>query len=542
MKKTIQMRQLGEKIPNNKSYIYTFSETDQDRLLQDVGLDGLTDEEEKLKYPQFANLDDPAADNYQFFRGSNLDQSDASILKRYKDFNNTQGNSPTSGLSTESYPTTATTIPDVEDINRDQTMNTINAYYQYKVSLNRSDLQLGQNYIVDVKTVNRTNPAGGSKQITWYQFRIPINTGTAIGPISDFHSIRFMRMFMTQFKMPVVLRFAQLQLVRGDWRRYNKNPHGGVITETDNLSDNDLQNFSVGVVNIEENESRSPVPYVLPPGIVREQLQGSTIVQQQNEQSLSLKVKELEQGETRAVFKNLVSDIRMFKELRMYIHAEEIAGTSSALEDGKMTAIMRLGSDFTDNFYQIELPLKKTPFNTFNPDEIWPAENQLKVDLQALGQLKLERYQNFGSSFNTELYPKPVDGEAPAYRIRVKGNPNLSNIRSVMLGVKNTDVNALPQSAELWFNEMRLAGFDNKGGWATVVSANANFADVADVAVNGRIQTIGFGSVEQRVNERSQEEIKQYGVTTNVKIGKLLPKNGGAVANELQYCRGIQRP
>ena len=511
------------KIPQNKSYLYTFSETDADRLIQDVGLDGLNDAEEKNKFPELASLADPSSDNYRFFRGSNYDRINASIITRYKDYNNTEGNSPTAALSTESFPTSATSIPDVEDVNKDQTMNTIDSYYQYKVSFKPSDLVVGKNNIVDVKKVNRETPDGRTKAVTWYQFRIPVSSGEAINGISGFNSIRFMRMYLTKFKKPVVLRFGQLQLVRGDWRRYENNLHNDVEVASDELDETDLRNFTVGVVNIEENETRSPIPYVLPPGIVREQLQGTTSIQFQNEQSLAVKINDLKSGEARGIYKNSINDLRMYKRLKMYVHAE--GANNVDLQDDKLMAVFRIGSDLNENYYQVEVPLKATAFGSSNPDDVWPDRNNIEVDLKALAKLKVERYSILGAAGTNTIYPLPVEGEEVMSRIRVKGNPNLSNVKAIMMGVKN--ISNVSQSAEIWFNELRVAGFDNKGGWATVVSANANFADLAEVALTGRMQTIGFGNVEQQVNERSQEEIKQYGVATQLNIGQLMPKDWG---------------
>ena len=510
------------KIPKNKSFIYSFSEIDGDREVQDVGLDGLNDAEEKTRFEAVLGkqLEDPSSDNYRFFRGSDYDRENASIIKRYKDFNNTEGNSPTAGLSNESYPTSATTIPDNEDVNKDQTMNTIDAYYQYKVSLDPSELVVGRNNIVDEKIVFRNTPDGVAKEIKWYQFRIPIATGKAINGISGFNSIRFMRMFLTKFKKPVVLRFGQLQLVRGDWRRYNKQLCEDVGNVCDDLDENELESFSVGVVNIEENASRSPIPYVLPPGIVREQLQGSTSIQFQNEQSLTLKVKELPMGELRGIYKNTINDLRMFKRLKLFIHAE---GGDVDIKDNDLSAIVRIGADLTENFYQVEVPLTASLLSHRSAEEIWP--NDLQIDLEELAALKVKRYEAQGASATNILYSVLAEDGKTTYS--VKGNPNLSNVKTIMMGAKNISTDG-DKTAEIWFNELRVAGFDNQGGWATVLTANANFADIADVAVTGRMQTIGFGNVEQRVNERSQEEVKQYGVNTSVNVGKLItPKKWG---------------
>jgi len=527
---------LWSDIPVTQSLLYAFDEKDQARTNQDLGLDGLNDSEEQTRFSDFLNQlppavktqiqGDPASDNYHYFRGTNFDSENASIINRYKNFTNTQGNSPTANLSTESYPTSATSFPDIEDIDRDQTMNTVESYYQYKVSLNQNDLAVGKNNIVDRRQISVTLADGTSETATWYQFRIPVKSpDEVINGISNFNSIRFMRLFLTKFKIPVVLRFGELELVRGDWRRYTKtlpNPPSLPV----NLDGTQLQNFVVGVVNIEENEGRRPINYVLPPGIIRERLQGSTSIQRQNEQSLSVKIKDLNSQETRAIFKNISMDLRMFKKLKIFIHAEGIEGEAS-VQDGDLKALIRLGSDTEENYYQIELPLNITAFNALSAEEIWPQANALDLALEKLGKLKILR-EEAGILPNT-FFPNP--GSAPifddlgAIEVRVFGNPNLANIKAVMLGIKNTS--ATPKSTEVWFNELRVAQFDNKGGWATNVNADANFADFADVSFAGSASSIGFGSIDQRVNERSQEDIKQYNIVTNISLGKLLPKKWG---------------
>ena len=521
-------------IPTNQSLLYAFTEDDAARVNQDLGLDGINDQDEAEKYGQVFG-EDPSADNYNFFRGSDYDAEDASILTRYKDFSLTEGNSPTVANSPESYPTSATTFPDVEDINRDQTMNTIERYYQYKVSLNKNDLVVGQNYIVDSKTTTVTLANNTTQQTTWYQFRIPITTpddpDNIINNMSGFTSIRFMRMFLTKFKIPVVLRFGELQLVRGDWRRYTKTLDEK-IDPPQELPPDQNQNFEVGVVNIEENEDREPIPYVLPPGIRREQLQGTTTIQQQNEQSLSMKVFDLPPGETRAVFKNTTFDLRMYKNLKMFIHAESVRGSIEVMDD-ELVAIMRLGSDTDDNYYQVEIPLKITDFNATADDEIWPEENNINALIESFGNIKLER-EEVNAPVN-ELYPQVQSGDPAEFRIRIKGNPNLGNIRTLMLGVRNESFT--PKSAELWFNELRVANFDNKSSWAAIVNADANFADFADISATGSMHTIGFGSLDQMVNERSQDEMKQYAFVSNINIGQLLPKRA-AVSIPMNFSFG----
>jgi cell surface protein SprA len=515
------------KVPTNPSIIYAFNEDDNSRLIQDVGLDGLTDTEEREKYPELAGLDDPASDNFKYYRGGDLDDLDASIISRYKFFNNTQGNSPTLNQSPESYPTSSSTYPDVEDINKDQTMNTVESYFEYKVSLNSSDLIVGQNYIVDQKDTQVTLDNGESQTAKWYQFRIPVRSGTPINNISDFNSIRFIRMFMTNFKMPVVLRFGELDLVRGDWRRYTRTLDPSIAPDQP-LEQQELNDFEVGVVNIEQNEGR----YVLPPGIERERLQGSTTVQQQNEQSVTLKVNDLPQNKIRAIYKNISVDLRRYKELKMFIHAESTI--INGVDDDDLTAIVRLGTDLNDNFYQLEIPLKISTYGSLAPLDVWPEANNLDAMLEQLGKIKLAR--DLANAPINELFTS-TNIDFGDLVLRVKGNPTLAQIRTIMLGVRNN--NPLEKSAEIWFNELRSAGFDNDGGWAAVVNADANFADVASLSMTGRMQTVGFGNVEDRVSQRSLDETKEYDISTSINIGKMMPKKWG-IELPMNYSVGEQ--
>tara|TARA_Y100000034_G_scaffold137046_1_gene219673 strand:+ start:78418 stop:85530 length:7113 start_codon:yes stop_codon:yes gene_type:complete len=516
-------------VPRNPSIIYAFDETDAARVNQDLGFDGLTDiEEASLSNIGFySTLPDPAADNYKFFRGSEFDALNASILTRYKDFNNTQGNSPTLTQSNEPYPTSATTYPDAEDINKDQTMSTVESYFEYKISLNKADLVKGRNYVVDSKTTTVTLENGAQQQATWYQFRVPIRSGTPINGIPDFNSIRFIRMFLTNFKMPVVLRFGELDLVRSDWRRYTRTIDPNINPDRE-LTQQELDGFEIGVVSIEQNNGF----YVQPPGIERERLQGSTTVQLQNEQSATLTVKNLDPGKTRAIFKNISVDLRRFKNLQMFTHLGRVQNSSMNLSDGDLSAIIRIGTDLTENYYEVELPLKVSGGGT-TALEIWPEENNLNAFLQDFGKVKLER-DGLGAPINLP-YTSTLSGNLP-YKLSVVGNPTLAQLRTMMLGVKNTS--NVVQSGEVWFNELRASDFDNQAGWAAVVNADANFADVANVSLSGSIKTIGFGNIEDRVNQRSFDETKEYNVATTINLGKVFTPQKWGIQVPMSYSVG----
>ena len=504
-------------VPSAQSLVYAFDAAEANRALQDIGLDGVDDAAEAgLGYNGPA--EDPALDNYTYYLNR-----EGGILERYLDFNNPQGNSPVAVTDTDRGNTT---LPDVEDVDRDLTMNTINSYYEYRIPI-RPGISVEDRYVTDIREgLTTTLPNNTQLNYRWIQYKIPLREFTeAIGGISDFRSISFMRMYLTGFQDPVVLRFATLDLVRGDWRVYTRS----LQSDNDTPSD-DLTTFDVNAVNVEENSARIPIPYVLPPGVFREQLNNNNTIVRQNEQSLSLVVSDLEPGDSRAVFKNVNIDVRQYERLKMFLHAEKIAASDPYLDGESAVAFLRIGTDFTENFYQLEVPMSFTAFSATTSEEIWPAINELDVALADLQKVKSEGIsdQSLGQLVYYEIQdgdPVVVDEFAPRepgkVRIGIRGNPSLGSLRSAMVGIKNID--NIPLRTEIWFNELRLAGLDNKGGWAAVASMDANMADFANVSATGSTSTSGFGAINQKPNERLREDAVAYGVVTNVELGKLFP-------------------
>jgi cell surface protein SprA len=511
----------------------SFATDDALRNRQDVGLDLLNDAEErsfwdtafldKLEANFTTNskiyqdaLADPSNDNFIYHRDPQYDGQKRGIRGRYSRFNMMQGNANTNQLS-DGTPASASVIPDIEDINRDNTTNQTEDYYQYKVSLHPDDLRVGYNYVTD-KIITK-NPAvqlkdGSSAEIAWYQLKIPIRDyQKRVGSIPDFKSIRFMRMFMKGFSDSVTLRFAMMQLVRADWRRYQLklNDYGPQIP-IDPLDDT---KFTIATVNIEENGGRKPIPYKEPPGIQREFDQTNPNASiQQNEQSLSLAICELKPGDSRAVYKTSNLDIRNYKNIRMFVHAE-----GEDIQDDEAYAFIRVGTDLISNYYEYEIPLKITAPNATAKGDIWPAENNLDFALEELYTVKLER-DELGYSLL-----KPYIKSGGTNTIRLIGNPDLSNVRVMMIGVRNkTDRNLC---GEYWFNELRLQDFNNKGGWAANARVLTKLADFSTVNLSGSITTIGFGGVDKTLNERSLEDVYKFDISTNTQLGKFFPKRMG---------------
>jgi cell surface protein SprA len=505
------------KVPTNQSLIYVYDTQGQERTNQDIGYDGLSDGEEATKFPDFAGLADPSGDNYEYFL-----QAQGNIIERYKKYNGTQGNSPEVITNTNRG---STSLPDVEDINRDNSMNTINSYFEYKIPIIPGMDANNSDYITDTKEINVTLQNNEVIPVRWVQFKVPINSPTPLttNP-ADFRSIRFMRMFLSGFEQDIILRFGTLDLIRGDYRKYQ-------LPLDANAQDpvNSTTTFENYAVNIEENENRLPIPYVLPPGVYREQLNNNNNIIRENEQSISLKVTELDKDDGRAVYKNFNVDMRQYKNLEMFIHNESIEGYGM-LNRKDMVAFIRLGNDLSENYYEVQIPLNPTSFGSTSPEEIWPIENRLLLPFELLQQVKTRSLEDPNNNPNevsyymqSELNPDfiPVN----ELTIGIKGNPSFGNVRTIMIGIRNSTTNKI--SGETWFDELRMTELDNNDGWAAVASMDVNLADFASVSATGNISTVGFGSIEQGPNQRSLDDTKEYGVVTNFNLGQLLPQTWG---------------
>ena len=531
------------KIPTQATVTYAFATTDGSRELQDVGYNGLTDAEEREfgPYQEFltsiqgrvspAQLDsimnDPANDDYHYFRGSDFDRIEAPILYRYKRINNPQGNSPDSNNRTESYDTSYKTTPDVEDINQDYTLNEYENYYQYRISMRPEDFVVGQNFIVDKRETAPPLRNGEPGHATWYQFRIPLDDyEERVGSISDFSSIRFMRMFLTNFQKPIVLRFATLDLVRGEWRTYEQ--------PLDNAA-NASGSMSVSAVNIEENNDKSPVNYILPPGITREQDPTQPQLAEENEQALSFTVNNFSTNEAKAVYKNTTLDLRQYKRLEMFVHANAFDQNTTNLTDNQLAVFIRLGSDYRSNYYEYEIPLKLTApgvYSRFSVEDartVWPEENMLDIPLSVFTDLKKARNtaKSQGlASYNT-VYTA-YDEDKPNNKISIVGNPTLGEVKTMMIGVRNLSGDI--KSGEVWVNELRLKEYNNKGGWAAQGALNIQLSDIGSLNATGKIVTDGFGGIEEGVSERSQDDYKTYSFTANVELGRFFPEKAKVTA------------
>lgn len=536
------------RVSRQNSLTYSFDNSSGKRATQDVGLNGLSTEMEfsfptykdyvdrlrsklssaaieRMQNDPFSPLNDPAGDNYHFFRGYDYDDMRLSILERYKRYNGVEGNSLSPDEASDPLYQSSRSVPDVEDINQDNTLNEYERYFQYRVSIRPEDMVVGKNFITDKQTSTVLTRDGKEQQAEWFQFKIPLSAYEKIvGSINDFSTIRFARIFMTGFKQVTHLRFATLELVRGEWRTYdfNLNSRGDLPAEG---------NLDVSVVNIEENADRQPVNYVLPPGVTRIVDPGQSQITQLNEQSLSMKVTGLQAGDGRGVYRDTQQDLRNYKRLQMWVHAESLIDDVTNLRSGELSMFIRLGSDVKNNFYEYEVPLELTTHNRYNNwlesdrEKVWPTNNFMDLKLQSLVELKKERNRakaQEGSNVGYATLYTTRDPNNERNRMAVMGNPSLSDIRVILVGVRNNANTS--KDGIVWINELKVTDFDEDGGWAAKANVNLGMSDIASLNFATHMETAGFGNVDQSLNSRRLDDYQQYNFAVQADLGRFLPE------------------
>ena len=521
--------------------------SDQDRRAQDVGLDGLgnvttlendTYDEKRFFKPYLDKisstitdakarqvfLDDPSGDDYHGYLSEKYNNV-SSLILRYKDYMGLENNSPTSNSTTANSNNlgniqTNTQQPDREDLNQDNTVNDNEAYYQYEIDIKSEKLRVGQNFIVD-KIVE---PNG----VEWYLFRIPLKSPTkAVGGINGLKSMRFIRTFLTGWEQPVVCRFAAFQLAGFQYRKF-----------TGDLTPRGLQNvpepydakFKVTAVNIEENgavqggsKSGQSVAYVVPPGFERDRDITTINNAQLNEQSMSLCVENLRAGDSRAAFKNTLTDFINYKNLRMFISLN----SPDASIDKKVKAFIRFGTDLTENYYEIETQgLVRTEFGIQTPQQVWNTANEIDIPFDALKSVKLKRDRSNGKI--TQAFRDSIFYNGRTYMVSVVGRPDLSTVLNTMIGVRNPlSSGGQDRTFCVWVDELRASGFEQTSGQAAIGKLNLKLADFANITMNGSFRNYGFGGVQSKISERARETTMEYGIAANINVDKLLPEKWG---------------
>ncbi|BAP29843.1 gliding motility protein spra [Chryseobacterium sp. StRB126] len=540
--------------PKQPPILYAFSTEGDGRKAQDVGYDGLSSDQEAMRFGNtfvnpVTNIVDPAVDDFVFYMSDKFTGNQAaSLVERYKYFRNPDGNSEANSLSVASQ------TPDAEDINRDYNLDQIESYNEYPIKLDQASLSLGaDNNIVDVKTVKADFLNGQSADVKWYLFRIPVaKFDKTQGAHSEtvLNNVRFARLMLTGFENTSTLRFGTMDLVRSDWRKYPKSLatySNGALDPAQNEGvtiDSEIEKLEVGSVNIEENALNQP-PYVLPPGIDRQVLSGNAGAQRQNEASLYMKTSQLAPGKAQGVFKNTSLDMRRYKKLKLFVHAHDPLGRVIGL-DKTTKFFIRFGNDATDNYYEYEASLKLTSTSATAPMEIWPMENEVNLDIQNFVDAKIRRDKMYADKI-MQRFRDPVFEEGDNFkRIYIKGRPSLGNVTTIMIGIKNgipRDETGLSIDRILWVNEIRLSEIENDGGYAGNASLNFNLGDFATVNTNASYTSVGFGNIDSKPAERNQSTQSAFSINTAINVDKLLPeKTGIKIPLNYSYSQTIEDP
>jgi cell surface protein SprA len=308
-------------------------------------------------------LNDPSGDDYHYFGNSryfddpsfyppSLYPNGASFqqrLTRYfagHELNSFEGQ--TALAENTSIKRGNSRFPDSEDLNLNSTIDTDDSYFQYELPLSRSVLdslalpESTGDYVVGEIVNGETGVGTG-----WYQVRIPVKFFTRqVGSIQDFSQIQSVRIWTTGHEVPVTLRFASFELVGSQWQKSEQ-----VAAERDDTGTPGSGDLAISSINNEENAA----VYQSPPGtIISTTRLASGTLQNAREQSLVLRVVDLEPGKQLAIFKafNQGLDFLKYSNVRMFTHAHGVLADGTDLTElpkdearSKARIFVRLGAN-----------------------------------------------------------------------------------------------------------------------------------------------------------------------------------------------------
>ncbi|MEM1043479.1 MAG: cell surface protein SprA [Bacteroidota bacterium] len=477
-------------------------------------------------------------------------------------------------------------FPDSEDLNLNLSLDQAERFFRYEIPLDPGLVDRpcmeGQTencnpfYVTTIFNENQSeNPAGRE----WYLIRIPVRSDqkAAVGGIEDFSLIETIRLWTQGHEEAATLRFATLDLVGSQWLKSEQiGPQEG---PDDDLEDGEAglpnENFEniptsfIATINTEENPDQYEVPNGAVQSFSRDPTSGRTIPQR--EQALALRVDDLGDGQERAIFKPYTNrlDLTKYSNLRTFVHGEGFEREDS------VRVFLRLGSNETQDYYEIEQPVY--PFDTDDlaaigendevqrADSLWQTNvrvqtangtefidlNSINVEFDALNKLKLERDQAVDANNNPvsldSVYTAqsiPLDFAPPGAIIRIRGNPSIKDVSNIVLGVRNgRDRFARPVNVELWYNELRVSGFDEQPGWSAYARTTVRLADFVDLNARYDQQTDGFGDLSSGLGTRTFEDSWGYSVTTNLNVHKFIPERyGWRIPVNLSVQRDVSTP
>ncbi len=444
---------------------------------EDVGLDGLTDAQERVTFNSTEN--DPSGDDFSFTKTGSSDWRD------YFNINGTEGNAVLTDIGR---------FPDTEDLNKNGNLDLANSYFRYEIPL---DTNRETNRFIAGGGDN-----GGADGVGWYLYRVPLRDFAKEVGSPSLTDVEYIRFLVSGADTTLHLRLTEFNLTGSQWQK---------VLPADTT-------MSISVINIEDNPG-----YTSPPGVFQERDRTRPDEQiYRNEQSLDLIIKDLRDGESRQAVKYLFRplDVFNYKQMKLFIHGDENAGPGSVSDtsDGTYAAqvYFRFGGD-TNNFYEYRQPVR-------------PGWNEISINFSELTAIKQAR----NDSSITKLVQKDVPGK-PGHLYGIKGNPTLTSVKFLMVGIYNlpeappqigpgsTGPRGLPIkiSGEVWVNELRVVGADDSPGWAYSFSSSVKLADLMTVNFNMSQTNPYFHKLSDRFGSRV--ESKNWGMSADVNILKLLP-------------------
>ncbi len=494
---------------------------------QDVGLDGVSSGEEQELFADYLSslrtvidpdawtkggvtlpgspLEDPSGDDYHFYLGERWDRAEAGILDRYKYINGTEGNSLPRLI--QGHPSAWTDLPDTEDLDGDGVLTSRESFFRYQLSLSREGLQPGGKWYTGEVVVRED----GSQTSRWVKLTIPLSKYDAtMGIHPSMQDISAVRLILRRFNQPIHLRCAAIRLVSSPWQ-----PYTSTIDPDRTNAEITLQTHS-----LEEDSGRSPIPYVSPRGVARDRRPGALSRVRYDEKALAISIPDMAKDETAAVYRATDLDLRHYQQLVLYTHAE------GEVRDQDLELFIRLGSDFSSNYYEYRHPLQVTPQREYSKmsngelqDIVWPTANVLQIDLSELIRLKEER-ESFAGEDRSQVYSRG--------RVSLRGYPSLGNVTAILIGVRNKSDRRV--SAEVWVNELSVSGAGQMSGGAWLTDVSATLSDLGSASLKVGSQSAGYGDIRSDVRLQRPLSHTYFDLESMIELGKLLPKRWGVEA------------
>ncbi len=461
---------------------------------EDVGLDGMAgaDPEDYWDINKNGQRDDGEPISYDdwYYTTGGYD---------YSRINGTEGNENDPGGR----------LPDSEDFNGNGSLDVQNDYFEYTFSLSKSHKDTM--YIA----------GGQDNEYGWRLYRIPLSEFTKRVGEPDMSRIEYVRVWIDSCYADTYLRIAEINLVGNDWKEMGVAP--------DDFSSYNTKNDSTviaAVTNTHDNDDYSP-----PPGVsgVKDRI---TRVEAK-EQSLVIRVNELEAGANGILRKTFyqAENYIHYDRMKMFIHGGDAYGRNFSKDVSSVELFLRFGSD-NNNYYEYRSPIF----------EGWEGNN-MDIALNDLATLKLQPPDT--------LTGLRVDSLGNGKYYIIKGEPSLTNVRQLVLGIKNIsnpdamedyiDKNGLPFSGEIWINELRLSGVKKDKGVALRARAQLKVADV--FTINGEInkKDADFHNVNQRFGSGNNEI--GGSISGNFSLHKFLPNSWGiAIPINFNYSERTSTP